>query len=222
MKVLALDTAMNAGSVAVADGPDILSCVTEPNSRTLAERLMPMVEQALDAAGLGYADLDRLGVTIGPGTFTGMRIGMSAARAMALASGLPLVGLSTLEVIARQAADAHPSENTITVCFDARRNEAYIQAFDCVGGDVTAAGDPAILPVDQVRDQLAGFDGLVVGSGVPLVADMPGLRVGEGFDGIDVATLASLSLDRPVPDHLPDPLYIRAPDAKLPGGKDPG
>jgi len=219
MITLAFDTAMNAGSVAVADDEAVLAHLVEPNSRSLAERLVPMVEEALAIAGQSYQTIDRMGVTVGPGTFTGMRIGMAAARAMALAAEKPLIGATTLEVIAQQAADEYLAENTINVCFDARRGEVYLQTFVRQDGELLPKRAPVLCSVDAAATEMSAASGLLVGSGAPLMGTPLGLLIAPGFEVIGALTLAQLVGRRPVPEHMPDPLYLRAPDAKLPGGK---
>jgi tRNA threonylcarbamoyladenosine biosynthesis protein TsaB len=222
MITLAFDTAMGAGSAIVDQDGATLALRVEANSRALAEQLVPMVEATLDAAGHSYLSVDRIGVTLGPGTFTGMRIGIAAARAMALASDKPLVGVSTLEVIARQAADDYPTAPCITACFDARRGEVYLQSFDQVEGRLLAASDPSVLLVGEAQAQLSDTPGVVVGTGSHLMAPIEHLQCLGGYDRIDPHTLARIVRTRPEPAEMPLPLYLRAPDAKLPGGKNLG
>lgn len=98
--VLAIDTSLDACSVAIARGHDPLASASEPMQRGQAERLAPMVRDLVAAAGVGFSDIDRLAVTTGPGSFTGVRVGLSFARAMALALSKPCIGVSTLEALA--------------------------------------------------------------------------------------------------------------------------
>jgi len=219
MITLAFDTAMGAGSAIVDEDGATLGLQREPNSRALAEQLVPMVEATLDQAGHSYSSVDRIGVTTGPGTFTGMRIGMAAARAMALAAGKPLIGVSTLEVVAQQAADDHVQATQITACFDARRGEVYLQIFNQSNGQLAAAAEPVVLSVDDALAQLSSVPGIVVGTGRHLMASLDHLQYLDGYDQIDPKTLVQIVRTRPIPAEMPLPLYLRAPDAKLPGGK---
>jgi tRNA threonylcarbamoyladenosine biosynthesis protein TsaB len=219
MITLAFDTAMNAGSVAVVEDDAVLAHLVEANARSLAERLVPMVEEALANAEQTYQTIDRIGVTIGPGTFTGMRIGMATARAMALAADKPLIGATTLEVIAQQAADEYLDKNTINVCFDARRGEVYLQTFERRDGELFPHQAPVLCSVNEAVAEIATGSGVLVGSGAPLMGAPPGMLIAPGFEAISALTLAQLVRRRPVPEHMPEPLYLRAPDAKLPGGK---
>ncbi len=219
MITLAFDTAMGAGSAIVDEDGATLGLEREQNSRALAEQLVPMVEATLKKAGYSYLSVDRIGVTMGPGTFTGMRIGMAAARAMALAADKPLIGVSTLEVVAQQAANDSPAATQISTCFDARRGEVYLQTFDQSKGQLLAVTDPAVLSVDAAIAQLSTVTGLVVGTGSGLMASLDHLRCLGGYDQIDPKTLVQIVRTRPAPTEMPLPLYLRAPDAKLPGGK---
>ena len=219
MITLAFDTAMGAGSVVVAQDSKALAKSVEPNHRALAERLVPMVEETLSLAGHSYKSIDQLAVTVGPGTFTGMRIGLAAARSMAQAANKPLVGVSTLEVIAQQVAGKCQNEETISVCFDARRSEVYLQTFQRRGTELDAVSAPLLCSPEQASEHLAPYSGVVAGSGAGLLLGLPGITKLDDFDAIDALALATIAEGRPRPEGLPEPLYLRDPDAKLPGGK---
>lgn len=219
MITLAFDTAMGAGSVVVDQDGETLAHRAEPNPRALAEQLVPMIEATLADAGQAYQTIDRIGVTTGPGTFTGMRIGMAAARAMALASQKPLIGVSTLEVVAQQAALDGLDSGTITTCFDARRGEVYLQSFNWADDVLTPREDPAIYQLEQALDKMSQAKGTLVGNGAGLLSGLSHLTCLEKYDQIEASVLAQIVAQRPVPDDMPLPLYLRAPDAKLPGGK---
>src|SRR5258708_35827499 len=103
MKILAVDTALGACSVALLDGNNVLAHIFEAMDRGHAERLAPMVEETMEKAGADFSALDRLGVTIGPGTFTGQRVGLAFMRGLRLALRLPLTGVTTLEAMATAA-----------------------------------------------------------------------------------------------------------------------
>jgi tRNA threonylcarbamoyladenosine biosynthesis protein TsaB len=188
---------------------------------------MSVIECVMAAAKITPADLTALAVTIGPGTFTGLRVGLSAARGLALSRALPLVGVTTLEAIAAPV-EAKPDE-IIAAAFDARRAEIYLQAFDAGHAPVCA---PMIIALDEAVDHLPGAAFALVGSGADLLAErllVRGIaaRLTDALpqpDALEIARIAVARLAAHGPDHFrraPAPLYLRAPDAKLPGGLDP-
>jgi tRNA threonylcarbamoyladenosine biosynthesis protein TsaB len=214
--VLALDTCVDACSVALTQDGRVLAAISEPMQRGHQERLAPMVAEAFTAAGLKPTALDRIAVTIGPGSFTGLRVGLSFGKTMALALDVPCVGVGTLEALALSAGPGF-----VAACLDARRGRVYLQAF----ADGRAVMAPDILDIDVAAARIAelwsGGPALIAGSGAPLVAGvLPSARPDTDRvpDPVVIARLAA-TRDANVP---PRPLYLRAPDAKLPGGKDLG
>lgn len=228
MILLAFDTAQGALSAAVSDGGDLHVVHFEERTRGHAEALMPLVDCVLKEAGIGFADLDALAVTVGPGTFTGLRVGLAAARGLALARSLPLVGVTTLEAIA-EPAGAAADEITIAT-FDARRDEIYMQAF---ANDLEALTPPLLPGLGEAEAHLPQGNLLLVGTGAPLLAERlekgaRSFRLSPARPQPDAAALLRIARSRIEAQGLdafrvaPEPLYIRAPDAKLPGGRDPG
>jgi tRNA threonylcarbamoyladenosine biosynthesis protein TsaB len=227
LPLLAFDTAQGALSAAIIDGEKTLAHHFELRNRGHAEELMTVLERVLDKAGLAIADMTALAVTIGPGTFTGLRVGLAAARGIALARALPLVGITTLEAIAEPVAAEH--DETIVSIFDARRGELYVQCFDATHLAVSA---PMIVPLDDVEAHLPGSKFVAVGTGAGLLMErLDGsdliCRLSDATpqpDALIVARMAAARIQAHGPDHFrraPEPLYLRAPDAKLPGGLDP-
>lgn len=214
-------------SAAVVDGGTVLAHQFELRTRGHAEELMGMIAAVMEEAGLKPADLTALAVTIGPGTFTGLRVGLAAARGLALSRALPLVGITSLEAVA--APVSCKADETLAAAFDARRDEIYLQAFDHAHLPLS---EPMIVPLEDAPDHLPGSRFVVVGTGAGLLAT----RLAEkGIictladapaqpDALTVARLAVARLKAHGADHFrvaPAPLYLRAPDAKLPGGLDP-
>src|SRR5258708_16842320 len=121
MKVLAIDTALGAGAAAVLDSERgaILASESQSMVRGHAEALMPLIARVMDAGRCEFADLDRITVTVGPGSFTGLRVGIAAARGIALASRKPAIGLSTLSALAAPHVAAR-SDQVILAAIDAR------------------------------------------------------------------------------------------------------
>src|SRR5246127_3907919 len=134
MRVLAIDTALEACSAAVFDtNRGIAASETRGMARGHAEQLMPLVARVMNKAGLEFADLDRIAVTTGPGSFTGLRVGISAARGIALAAGKPAVWLSTLAGFAAPLI-ADDDSMQVVAAIDARHEQVYLQIFGSGGG----------------------------------------------------------------------------------------
>ena len=135
MNILAIDTALGACSAALLVDGNIVAWRYEDRMRGHAERLLPMVEEVLQDAGLPKSDLQGIACTRGPGTFTGVRIGLSAAKGLCLALDIPLAGFTTLEVVAHNVIGCDDvSEGPLCVAHDARRGEVYFQQFTFSGG----------------------------------------------------------------------------------------
>jgi tRNA threonylcarbamoyladenosine biosynthesis protein TsaB len=215
MIVLGLDTAVGACSAAVlADGRP-LAVLSEPMLRGHQERLAPMVREALELAGLAFDRLDRVGVTVGPGSFTGLRVGLAFAKGLGLALGIPCVGVSVLEALSA----SEPGADLTLAAIDARRGQIYLQAF--VDGRAVMA--PDVLPLEHAAARAAEFAPsgrtTIVGSGAPLLEGViAGARIVDRAapDPVALTRIAALKTAAPA-----RPLYLRAPDAKLPGGLDP-
>jgi tRNA threonylcarbamoyladenosine biosynthesis protein TsaB len=207
--ILAVDTALGACSVAVLDGETILAHQFEEMARGHAEALAPMVQDVMAKAGIGFSDLDRLAVTTGPGTFTGQRVGLAFMRGLRIALKKPLNGITTLEAMA--AASTSPRAAAI---HDAKRDEAYLLLWE--NGKIELA--PVVLTFSDAVEKIRSFGPCaLVGTGAPAAA----AALDDGFALTDIRQpdalwVARLALQRPAPDTAPAPLYLRAPDAKLP------
>jgi tRNA threonylcarbamoyladenosine biosynthesis protein TsaB len=214
--LLALDTALGACSVALLDGDQVRAHILERMERGHAERLAPMVDEAMKAAKADFAHLTRLAVTTGPGTFTGQRVGLAFMRGLRLALQIPLVGVTTLDAMA-EAAMAETGKARAAAIHDARRGEAYLLLKE---GEVIIQ-PPAVLLFADALARIKSFGPCAIaGTGAPQAH----AALGGGFDlsrirQPDALWVARLALRMPVPKDVPGPLYLRAPDAKLPGGK---
>jgi len=233
MNLLAFDTATGACSVALWRDGIVSAHETCPMQRGHAERLMPMIRDVLARADLGYAALQALAVTVGPGSFTGLRVGLGAARGLSLALGLPLVGITTLEAIAlgasRKLEDTRDPARLVLSAIETRRADIYVQLFtrDSDPRSEPAAlmpeDVPAILPDEPVRvagDAAARLAGALArsGSDITVLADI------TSPDAALVALAAARTIGRRgMPDRSvrPAPLYIHPPRATLPvnGGR---
>jgi tRNA threonylcarbamoyladenosine biosynthesis protein TsaB len=215
MIVLGLDTAVGACSVAVVADGEPLAAFSEAMQRGHQERLALMVREAMAEAGLAFGALDRIGVTVGPGSFTGLRVGLAFAKGLGLALARPVVGVGTLEALAASESGA----DLTIAAIDARRSQIYLQAFS--GGHALMA--PDVLPVEIAAARLAEVRSSgrvdIVGSGASLLDGLvSGARILPRA-APDPVALARLAQAKPLTPARP--LYLRAPDAKLPGGLDP-
>ena len=216
MRVLAIDTALAACSAAVLDSEQaaITASETLPMARGHAEAVMPLIARVMVQADIEFAALDRIAVTIGPGSFTGLRVGISAARGIALAATKPAVGLSTLAGFAAPLIAADDSSQVVAA-IDARHGQVYLQVFG-TGGRTLVAPRIATLR-DALRAAMAGPARIVGSAASQLAAAWP-----EGADQpLSVEQRAAPDIDwiarlGAAADGYgtPKPLYLRAPDAR--------
>jgi tRNA threonylcarbamoyladenosine biosynthesis protein TsaB len=217
MRVLALDTALDACAAAVLDTErrDLVASETQPMARGHAEALMPMIARVMDAARLEFSEIDRIAVTIGPGSFTGVRVGIAAARGIALAAGKPAIGLTTLAAFTAPHV-AGGFAGTVVPVIDARHGQVYMQVFG-PGGRAVVAPRLASLR-EAVEAARSRAPALVTGSAAHLVAaewptDEPPPQVVPA-SAPEIAWVARLGAVAQEDRALPKPLYLRPPDAR--------
>ena len=212
MIVLALDTCLAACSAAVSRDGEILAALSEPMTRGHQERLASMAGEAMAAAGLAFADLDRIGVTVGPGSFTGLRVGLAFAKGLALALGRPCVAVGTLEALAAgQTAD----RSAVAAVIDAGRGRVYLQLFR--DGSTVCGPDSleAQVALARIVEICPSGDIAVTGPGAGLLLDaLPHARAWPQAVPEPGAVARLAAGADPLP---PRPLYLRAPDAKVKG-----
>jgi tRNA threonylcarbamoyladenosine biosynthesis protein TsaB len=201
--VLALDTALAATSAAVVRDGEALATYSEPMERGHSERVGGLVRRVMAQSGVGFPDLDRIGVTVGPGSFTGLRVGLAFAKGLAVALNRPCVGVGALEALAL----SHGVAGSIGAAIDARRGQIYFQAFE----DSATVGTPEVLTIEAANQRLDGLK-ILVGSGAALLTAPAGavIDLRAYADPLAVARLAE-RVEHPT---RPAPLYLRAPDAK--------
>ncbi len=223
MRLLGFDTATVATTVAVldTDGATPVELRDDPprGSRPRhTSHLMPLIARALEQAGLDWGDLDRLAVGVGPGTFTGLRIGIATGHALARATGLPLVGVPTLRSLALGAQDRRPG--TLLAAIDARRGEVFAAAW--AGSEPLLA--PAALGPDALVAELTRFPApvLAIGDGAVEfreILERSGATVPEDASGLHlVRAINHCRLASAMPTSDPagvQPEYIRLPDAEI-------
>jgi tRNA threonylcarbamoyladenosine biosynthesis protein TsaB len=216
--VLAVDTALGACSAIVFDAnlDQTIAVQSVEMSRGHAEALLPMVEQVMQSAGLEFEEVDRIVTTIGPGSFTGLRVGIAAARGLGLASGRPVVGVSTLDALA--APYVTESETVpIVVAIDARHGNFYLQMVGA-GGRKLVAPRVATL-AEAIRSAAIGLV-RIIGSGANLIAahwpsaDLPAPLLVDARVAPDIAWVARIGAKAPADRAPPRPLYLRPPDAR--------
>ncbi|MGH1558973.1 tRNA (adenosine(37)-N6)-threonylcarbamoyltransferase complex dimerization subunit type 1 TsaB [Caulobacter segnis] len=208
--ILSIDTCLGASSVAVLDGERVLAAKSEPMTRGHQERIGIIAREAAADAAVAFSDLTRIGVTVGPGSFTGLRVGLAFAKGLATALSIPCVGVNTLESL------AYGTKGFAAAVIDARMSQVYIQVFadgvSLMAPDALGLGEAAA----RLAELYSGGPATLVGSGAPLLAEtLPSAAVltPAAPDPVAVARLAAA---KPVPTHSPRPLYLRAPYATLP------
>lgn len=222
MLLLAFDTATAAVTVALHDGTRILARESARTPRRHGELLAAMIDRVLAAGGASRRDLTAVAVGTGPGPYTGLRAGLVTARVLGSALPVPVLGVCTLDVIAREAAPAAAGREFI-VAADARRKEVYWARYAPGGQRLT---DPAVsFPSEVAAAGVAAGGGScpVAGEGAELYAELGACPIPPRYPdaaqlaAIGVQRLAGLSAPRLAGLELAEPLYLRRPDAQVPG-----
>ncbi len=227
--VLGLDASTTACSAAVLADGRVVARRFEEMERGQAERLNPMIGEVMAEAGVGFGALDLVAVTTGPGAFTGLRIGLACARALTLATGVPLAGVTTFRALAHAVPDDERGDGrALVVCVNGKRRDVFVQRFAEDGSELDAPGAlaPQDAPAFFAKDSF-----LLAGDGVAQLVAALGAEAGPGPghrirlshalappDAAHVAMLAAAAGPDAVP---PRPFYIRPPDARLPGARSP-
>ncbi len=204
--LLCFDTSSPIVSVALLDGSDIRAELVSEESMRHGEQLAPLIEQVLAAAGATRHDITAVGVGVGPGPFTGLRVGLVTARTLGLVLDAPIYGVCSLDALAVQAVATGAVDERFVVATDARRKEVYLAAYE---PDATRVEGPAVDRPDAVATDLP-----VVGEGAHLYPHAFPNAVGPrrpsaGWLGLAITGEHVELLD-------PEPLYLRRPDAEIP------
>lgn len=208
------------------DESEIRARISETAGRGHAERLLPMIEEALARACLSFRQIDRIGVVVGPGSFAGIRSGVSAARGFALALDVDLVGVTAFEALVYPflaSPDKALDRDGSAICamLDARRGEVYVACFDQTGAPL---GEPSLLSLDKALDLVGSSSCRLVGTGAALLSQHAKQKNGHGLEVIcapaspDIADVARIAARKQVSGEPPKPLYIRAADARPQSG----
>lgn len=216
MLILAIDTSCGACSAAVFDGPSriALSRRSEPMAHGQAVALGPMVEAVMGEVEGGFALLGAITVAVGPGSFTGIRIGLAMARAMGLTLGIPVVGVSTLVAFAAPLLD-EPQPGAIVSAIDARHGSCYFQAFEATGRPMFG---PRVASFREAARAIGRGQARIAGDGAQAFA-VEAQRIGipcEAYAAAfpDIVAIARIGLAADPADWPARPLYVKPPDAK--------
>ncbi|WP_053846753.1 tRNA (adenosine(37)-N6)-threonylcarbamoyltransferase complex dimerization subunit type 1 TsaB [Streptomyces sp. NRRL B-24085] len=208
MLLLALDTATPAVTVALHDGRDVAASFSQVDARRHGELLLPAVDRVLADAGVKLDAVTGIVVGIGPGPYTGLRVGLMTADTFGLALGIPVHGVCTLDGLA-YSADV---EGPFVVATDARRKEVYWAAYS---DPRTRVGDPAVDRPADIAERVQGMP--AVGAGALLYPDtFPDARAPEHVSAAALAALAAERIGAGEELPAPRPLYLRRPDAQVP------
>ena len=216
--VLGLDTSAAACSAAVWRDGAVVAGERLEMARGHAEALMPMVERVMEAAGLRYQALAAVAATRGPGAFTGLRIGLAAARGLALAAGIPALGISAFAAVAAAIPEAVRRGRALAVAIDTKRGDVYLQ---CFAASLEPVGEGRVIGPDAAAAALPTGPLYVAGDGVALLRAALAAHAGEiAFDSAPappdarrVAELGAAAWARGAPFPPPEPLYLRLPEA---------
>lgn len=223
MRILAVDTATTSCSVAIVDQTSLLSEFTIDREETHSKHLMDMIKTVLRMSGLNFSDMDGFAITRGPGSFTGLRIGISTIKGLVVASEKPVVGVSSLKTLASQVSY---SRYLICPILDARKGEVYFSRYRCLNGLLIKQTKESVAPPDKAVDDL-NESCLFVGNGALLYKEMILEKMGEfAFfapmiqNTIRASTIAYLSMAKFEKKDTDDiekilPYYIRKSDAEL-------
>jgi tRNA threonylcarbamoyladenosine biosynthesis protein TsaB len=222
MKILAVDTSSRSCSAAVVENSNLLAEIIKEDGETHSRHLMGMIKNVLELSGMAPSDIDCFAVTEGPGSFTGLRIGISSVKGLSAATGKPLAGISTLDALAAQVS---PTPYLLCTLIDARKGEVYSSRYRFVDGSIEKLmKEDALLP-DKAVDGI-GEPCLFIGDGASLYRDIIEKKLGNLayfppplFNVIRASTVAFMSLKKFENNDTADaslfaPHYIRKSDVK--------
>ncbi|WP_375460875.1 tRNA (adenosine(37)-N6)-threonylcarbamoyltransferase complex dimerization subunit type 1 TsaB [uncultured Enterovirga sp.] len=217
MRVLAIDTALGQCGACIleTDDPEPLSAESLAMERGHAEALLPLIDRVVSRVEGSFSSLDLVAVTIGPGSFTGLRVGIAAARAIGLAVPCPVVGVTTLSALMAPILEDAP-RRLVVAAIDARGGRVYAQAIAASGRLIIP---PSVLTIREVVRSLGSGPVIVVGSGAAaIVTDAVAVgvdaRVHPALPVPDLAWVARLGAVADPDEALPRPLYLVSPDAR--------
>ncbi|MCB9976081.1 MAG: tRNA (adenosine(37)-N6)-threonylcarbamoyltransferase complex dimerization subunit type 1 TsaB [Rhodospirillales bacterium] len=222
--ILSFDCAMNGCAVGVYDhaGNRVLASLSEEMTSGQAERLVPMIEQVLKQGKKQYADLEAVAVTNGPGAFTGIRIGIAAAKALALTLEIPAIGISTFDAVLQSSLQSRPAKSykSYLIILETKRSDFYVRKYDA---DLVPVHAGACLAAEQVSNLITEEKTVLIGDAVKRFMQESN-RKPEAFECVDIklcdpvaiAKQASIQVEQPENIIEIAPAYFRAPDVSTP------
>jgi tRNA threonylcarbamoyladenosine biosynthesis protein TsaB len=215
VRILAIDTALGACAACVADeqAAEPLADESIVMQRGHAEALVPLLDRVVSRVENGFKGLDRVAVTVGPGSYTGLRVGIAAARAIGLATRVPVVGVTTLSALLASLV-TDDNRRLLAAAIDARRGQVYFQAIAPGGRTIIA---PSLVAVGDAARLMGAGPATLIGSGAPAVAaEAPGfdIRIFDTPPAPSILWIARLGAVADPAQALPKPLYLRGPDAQ--------
>jgi tRNA threonylcarbamoyladenosine biosynthesis protein TsaB len=212
LPILALDAAGAACSAALWRDGRVAAHRRRPMQRGHAEALMPMLLEVLAETGMDFAGLGQIAVGVGPGSFTGIRIALAAARGVGLAASLPVRGVDSFSAVAAALAEPPRPGEALLVVIDSRREALFGQYYD---DSLTPLGEPHVLKPEALLARRPPGPLLIAGDGASLLPAAAAARIADGEQAVDAIAIARLAaLGKALRE--PRPLYLRAPDVTLP------
>lgn len=206
--ILAIDSAHHSCSAAVLEEENLLSFEKKEMERGQAEEMLPMIVRVMEKSGKTYQELSCIAVTIGPGSFTGVRVALAAARGIALASGLPMIGISVLEAVAYMANKKKPDIGEVCVVLETKRDDFYSQRFK--------GRQPLSLPAAVGGDVLINIkEAVFIGNGIERLIKEYGSVPSIEIEMPAADTVARLAAEKTPTQEFPSPLYLREADVTV-------
>lgn len=226
MFILGIDTATRVAGAAVIGEGRLISERFIHNLKTHSQNIIPMIQQVVNDAGITPRDLSGIAVTGGPGSFTGLRIGMSVAKTMSLALNIPVISVSTLKTLAWNILG---TKSLICPILDARKNEVYTCIYKSSDKDLVELMDPTAMSIESLIEEIAGFEGEVtfLGDAVPVYGDLLKEKLGpragfasmiNSFPRASAAAELGISLLKdtdPAQSIFLQPVYLRKSEAEV-------
>ena len=224
MLTLSFDTAAKVATVAVCDGERILAVYSINNGLTQSELILPMAENILKSLGLSFSDVELLATSVGPGSFTGVRMGVSLVKGIAFGHNTPIVGVSTIEALAYNLKGL---SGMIIPVMDARRGEVYTATFVGKDGSLTRMNEDRAIPLTTLAEELRDTDAPIylVGDGYAVAKkalsslgirteDTPPILCEENAASVAAVAAIKYSRGETIDDLSLSPLYLRLPQAE--------